>query len=280
MFPFPAKAKIIYETDSLYHHIVVRENSQGKRFLSFNRVRGDQSAVVPGHPEILTFGYTKTGFVSFCFLQEDPKQILFIGVGAGSMPAYARLLFPKAQMDLVEIDPDVSRIAKEYFSFKLDDNMREHAQDGRVFLRTSERKYDLIFLDAYNDSSVPFHLVTAEFLELVKEHLTPNGVMASNIWSEELNRYFNSQIATYKAVFDNLHLFKAGNSGNYIFVSTNDNAPFSKEKLERRAKEIKVPPDSLDLTRIIIKEWIPTPRVQDDVLTDDYAPVNILRYAD
>lgn len=281
MFPFPAKARIIYETDSLYHHIVVRENSQGKRFLSFNRVRGDQSAVVPGHPEILTFGYTKSAFVALTFLEKEPRNILYIGVGAGSIPAYTRLLYPKVRMDLVEIDPEVSRVAKEYFDFKVDDNMRESAQDGRVFLRSSDRKYDLIFLDAYNDSSVPFHLTTKEFLELCKEHLTPDGVLASNVWSQELNRYFTAQVDTYKHVFGNLHLFMSKGSGNYIFVSLNNsNAPFSKEILERRARNIPIPEGTIDLKAIIQQEYIPNPRTTGEILTDDFAPVNIMRYGD
>ncbi len=280
MLPTSAKAKILYETDSLYHHIVVRENSEGKRFLSFNRVRGDQSAVLPGHPEVLTYGYTKTAFVALCFLEKEPKQILYIGVGAGTMPAYTRLVYPRVQMDLVEIDPEVTRVAKEYFDFKLDANMRESAADGRVFLRGNTRKYDFIFLDAYNDSSVPFHLTTKEFLQLCKEHLAPNGVLASNVWSQEMNRYFNAQVNTYKEVFGDLHLFQSKGSGNYIFVVTNHNAPFSKEILERRAKTLNIPAGSLNLNAIIQQEYMPPPKVNEEVLTDDFAPVNILRYAD
>ena len=281
MLPLPAKAKIIYETDSFYHHIVVRENSEGKRFLAFNRVRGDQSAVLPGHPEVLTFAYTKTALVGLCFLEKDPKRILYIGVGAGTIPAYTRLLFPKTHMDLVEIDPEVSRVAVEYFEFKPDANMQSSAMDGRVFLRTTQHNYDFIILDAYNDSSVPFHLTTKEFLELCKERLKPGGVLASNVWSQEMNRYFHAQISTYKHVFGNLHLFQSQGSGNYIFVVTKEaDWPFSKEGLERRARELPIPPGSLDLPAIIQKEYMPHPRIREEVLTDDFAPVNILRYVD
>jgi spermidine synthase len=281
MLTSSADARIIYESDSLYHHIVVREeDSTGLRLLSFNRVRGNQSAVLPGHPEVLTFAYTKTCFAAFCFLEQAPRRILYIGVGAGSIPAYTRLLYPKAMMDLVEIDQDVLRVAKEYFNFIPDDLMQEHVMDGRVFLRTSRDTYDFIFLDAYNDSSVPFHLTTKEFLQLAKDHLNNGGVLASNVWSQEMNRYFNSQISTYKEVFGNLQLFACRGSGNYIFVATKTPQAFSKDILQRRARNIPTPSGGPDLKEIIIKEYMPTPISNEDALTDDFAPVNILRYVD
>jgi spermidine synthase len=281
MLTSSADAKILYESDSLYHHIVVREEEPtGLRFLSFNRVRGNQSAVLPGHPEVLTFAYTKTCFAAFCFLERAPQRILYIGVGAGSIPAYTRLLYPKAMMDLVEIDQDVLRVAKEYFNFTPDEMMKEYVMDGRVFLRTSNDTYDFIFLDAYNDSSVPFHLTTKEFLQLAKEHLNKGGVLASNVWSYEMNRYFSAQINTYKEVFGNLQLFACRDSGNYIFVATKIPQALSKDILQRRTRNIPMPAGGPDLREIIIKEYMPTPTSNEDVLTDDFAPVNILRYVD
>ncbi|MDR1397444.1 MAG: fused MFS/spermidine synthase [Desulfarculales bacterium] len=274
----PAAAKIIYETDSLYHHIVVREDDQGKRFLAFNRARGDQSAVVPGHPEILTFAYTKTAMAALSFLEREPERMLFIGVGAGSIPAYMRLIYPHAVMDLVEIDPDVIRVAKEYFEFRPDALMREIIKDGRVFLRTAPYSYDFIFLDAYNDASVPFHLTTQEFLSLAREKLNPGGVLASNVWSASINRYFNAQINTYQEVFGLLYLFQAKNTGNYIFVVTKPEKNISRSQLAGKAKAVPVPSGTLDLTGIVKSEFTPVPRTGEPILSDDFAPVDVLRY--
>ena len=273
-----ATAKIIYETDSLYHHIVVREDDQGKRYLAFNRVRGDQSAVLPGHPEVLTFAYTKTTFAALAFLEKEPKRMLFIGVGAGSIPAYMRLIYPNAHMDLVEIDGEVTRVAKEYFDFKPDALMKESTKDGRVFLRTTENKYDFIFLDAYNDASVPFHLTTKEFLELCQDHLAPGGVLASNVWSQQINRYFNAQINTYQEVFKILYLFAAKNTGNYIFVVTNPEKNFGKSQLAEKARAIPVPKGTLDLVNIIKTEFTAIPRSNEPTLSDDFAPVDVMRH--
>jgi spermidine synthase len=274
----PAAAKIIYETDSLYHHIVVRDDDQGKRYLAFNRARGDQSAVLPGHPEVLTFAYTKTAITALSFLEREPRRMLFIGVGAGSIPSYMRLIYPNAIMDLVEIDPDVIRVAKEYFDFRPDALMREIIKDGRVFLRTTAHSYDFIFLDAYNDASVPFHLTTKEFLSLAREKLNPDGVLASNVWSSSINRYFNAQISTYQEVFGLLYLFQAKNTGNYIFVVTKPEKNISRSQLAAKARAVPVPPGSLDLAGIIKNEFTPPPRTNEPVLSDDFAPVDVLRY--
>jgi spermidine synthase len=273
-----ASAKIIYETDSLYHHIVVREDEQGKRYLAFNRVRGDQSAVLPGHPEVLTFAYTKTAFAALSFLEKEPESLLFIGVGAGTIPAYMRLIYPRAAMDLVEIDPDVLKVAREYFDFKPDALMREIIKDGRVFLRTTANRYDLIFLDAYNDASVPFHLTTKEFLQLAKDKLNPGGVLASNVWSSNINRYFNAQITTYQEVFGPLYLFQAKGTGNYIFVTTKPGKNISKSQLAANARTIPLPQGTLDLAGIIKNEFTPVPRTSEPVLSDDFAPVDVLRH--
>jgi spermidine synthase len=273
-----AAAKIIYETDSLYHHIVVREDDQGKRYLAFNRVRGDQSAVLPGHPEVLTFAYTKSAFAALSFLEQEPRRLLFIGVGAGSIPAYMRLIYPRAEMDLVEIDPDVARVAREYFDFKPDSLMKEIIRDGRVFLRTTPNRYDLIFLDAYNDASVPFHLTTKEFLQLAREKLNPDGVLASNVWSSSINRYFNAQLTTYQEVFGSLYLFQAKGTGNYIFVVSKPEKNMSKSQLAARARLVPVPKGTLDLAGIIKSELTPIPPSSEPALSDDFAPVDVLRH--
>ncbi len=271
----------IYEADSLYHHVMVMEDPEGLRYLSFNRAMGHQSVVKPGHPELLTFAYTKSGFAALAFLDRPPASVLFVGLGGGSMPMYLRLVEPQASIDIAEIDPEVARVAEKYLGFRPDPAMRVVTQDGRIFLKRNPQRYDVIFLDAYNDQAVPFHLTTREFLELVKSRLKPGGVVASNIWSADLNRFFTSQIKTYQAVFPQLYLLQAGRTRNYIFLALAEPGRVEAGAAVARARALtRDRPWSFDLAELVEAEYddYSQHQVEAPVLSDDYAPVNLMRH--
>jgi spermidine synthase len=273
--------RLLHQTDSLYHHVMVMEDAQGLRYLSFNRTMGHQSVVKPGHPEHLTFAYTKSGFAALAFLDRPPAKALFVGLGGGSMPMYLRLVEPQSAIDIVEIDPEVTRVAEKYLGFRPDPAMKVFTQDGRIFLKRNPQRYDLIFLDAYNDQAVPFHLTTREFLELVKSRLNPGGVVASNIWSADLNRFFTAQIKTYQAVFPQLYLLRAGGGGNYIFLALAEPGKVEAGAAAARARALaRERPWSFDLAELVEAEYddYSQQQVEAPVLSDDYAPVNLMRH--
>ena len=56
-----------------------------------------------------------------------------------------------------------------------------HEVDARPFLRSTDERYDLIVVDAYRQPYVPFYLATREFFRLVRDHLTPGGIVALNV---------------------------------------------------------------------------------------------------
>lgn len=277
------KARMLFEADSLYHHVMVLEAEDGLRYLSFNRAMGHQSAVLPGHPEVLTFAYTKSTFAALAFMEAPPQDVLFVGLGGGSLPMYLRRVLPQARVDIAEIDPMVVQVASQYLGFVPDAAMQVSVADGRQYLRRHDKLYDLIVLDAYNDQAVPFHLTTREFLELVVSRLKPGGVVASNIWSLGLNRYFPAQVATYQAVFPQLYLFQAGGGANYIFIATKDSRPVDLDLASRRAQALMASGAwSFDLPLLVRQEYTCyTDRPsQAKVLTDDFAPVNLLKALD
>lgn len=110
------------------------------------------------------------------------KRAAFLGGGAFTMPEAVADAFPDARIDVVEIDPAVIEVGREFF--RLDEYMQINAvaDDARRFLRLSPSRYDLIFGDAYHGARcVPSHLVTREFFELVKARLSPGGVYVMNI---------------------------------------------------------------------------------------------------
>ncbi len=269
---------VLYEGDSLYHHIRVSEQN-GIRYLSFNRTRGSQSAVDIKNHYKLQFAYTKASFVVPAFLDRDPGRILYVGLGAGSMPRVMAKIFPKARIDMVEIDPDVVKAAKQYFFFQPTTQMRIFPQDGRQFLRRSRDRYDIIFLDAYNDHAIPFHLTTQEFLTIVKEKLTPNGVMASNIWGPRSDGFYQAEVKTIQQVFPRLYFIDSISTNNYILVAPAQNKTMTRNQLMERVaplqKRYRFSFDLANYARTF--EDLSKTHFDAKVLLDDFAPVETLR---
>lgn len=111
---------------------------------------------------------------------ESPGDMLTIGLGGGSVVKnYAR---ENWRIDAVEIDPVVTRLAHQYFGLAKSD-AQVYEMDGRRFLATSDKLYDLIILDAFGSSYIPFHLITDEAFGLMHTRLTRSGVLAMNIWA-------------------------------------------------------------------------------------------------
>ena len=108
----------------------------------------------------------------------DKQSVLVIGGGGYTFPRCTRVLIPTAAVDVVEIDPGVTRMAKERLGLLDEWKIRSIHMDGRQFVaeKSHPNTYDLVTLDAVNDLSVPSHLMTKEFNESVKKTLTPGGV--------------------------------------------------------------------------------------------------------
>ena len=84
-------------------------------------------------------------------------------------------------MDGVEIDPAVSKAGRKYLGMGDNHALRVHDADARPFLRRTDERYDLIYIDAYHQPYVPFYLATQEFFELVRDRLAPGGIVALNV---------------------------------------------------------------------------------------------------
>jgi spermidine synthase len=278
--PLYSREIVLYEGNSLYHYIRVTEDTSSRtRYLGFDKLRGSQSKIYLDKPYSLGFEYTRMSMVSLCF-SEDISDILVVGLGGGSIPNFIHRCFPELNIDVVEIDPQVVKVCKEYFQFNENPKMKVHVDDGRLFIKRSSQLYDVIILDAYNNHSIPFHMTTQEFLREVKSKLKANGVVASNIWSPSANKFHYSEILTYQSVFPQLYLFRGLSTGNYIFVATKDTRVVSKEDLIKRAEKITNCPEfDFSLSSIIQNqyEYATGKLVEGRILTDDYSPADVLR---
>jgi spermidine synthase len=271
-----AQQQLIHSERSLYRQVLVYED-QGTRCLCFTRecAIGRQSCLDLKQPNRLVFEYTHM-MLGALYLQPQPSNILIIGLGGGTLPHALATLLPSAQIDVVEIDPAVVRVAQQYFNFNPSGSMQVIVEDGRVYVQRALRAgktYDLVMLDAYDHQYIPEHMLTREFLSEVRKLLTPGGALAANTFSS--SRLYQNESATYRAVFGDFFNLK---SNNRVILWRNGALP-SKAQLqaasERLAPAFK--PFGFSSQELLQRfsttiDWDPNARL----LTDQYSPANLL----
>jgi spermidine synthase len=276
----PATARadnvLLHSERSLYRQVLVYED-KGTRCLCFtkNCAIGRQSCVLLAEPGKLVFEYTRMMLGSL-FLQPEPKRVLIIGLGGGTLPRTLAKLLPAATIDTVEIDPSVVKVAKQYFGFASNERLNVFEEDGRAYVRRAVRTgqhYDLIMLDAYDSEYIPEHLLTREFLQEVQQLMAPGAVLAANTFSA--SRLYNNESVTYSAVFGQFYNLR---SGNRVILLRQGGLPTmaSIEANSLRFKQGFAPlgfePASLLGLFSTTADWDSSARL----LTDQYSPANLL----
>ncbi len=276
--------KVLYTKDSQYHRIAVVEDDTS-RYLRFDS--SFQSGMYVDEPFKTRFAYSDYLQLPVAY-KPATKRMLYIGLGGGSAPKRTWRDFPSMQVDAVELDPEVVSAAYKYFALPRDPRLKVDVEDGRRFLATNDGPWDVIVVDAFYSDSIPFHLATREFLELVRSRLAPGGLVAANIIGAvrgPSSRLFRSMLRTYRAVFPTVNIHPVLDDGgedietirNVILVA-GDGATPSKEFLLERWRDVRrSSPGAPDLTDAIRgRVDAPVSTADVPVLTDDYAPTDAL----
>jgi spermidine synthase len=119
--------------------------------------------------------------------KQGGRRIGVIGLGVGTVATYGR---KEDYFRFYEINPQVERLAREYFSYLEDCPSRVDIVigDARLSLESEEpQEFDVLVLDAFAGDAVPVHLLTKEAFEIYLEHIKPGGVIAVHISSIHLN---------------------------------------------------------------------------------------------
>ena len=223
-------------------------------------------------PDDLPVRYTRVMTLGIIY-PPQPKKILMIGLGGGSISTYLALSMPETSIDTVELDPGVVSAAKKYFGLRESARVRYLTGDGRVLLRRSPEKYDLILVDAFRGGFVPFHLLTKEFYTLLKDHLTPGGAVTFNI--HDGTKLYLSTLRTLSSVFASTHIYPSG-EGETITVVTADPAPDQTTLAARAASLQQRHKFRFPLPALLARRANLPAFDKADILTDDFAPVDVL----
>jgi spermidine synthase len=276
----PAGAQqLLHQERSLYRNLFVTQSGDERCMLfRYPRPLGRETCKLLHEPDKLIFDYTQM-MLSGLYLNAKPQRLLMIGEGGGTIPAALQQMLPDTQIDLVELDGAVDKIARAYFDFKPGPKMRVIIEDGRVFVKRAMAQkltYDIIMLDAFDADYIPEHMLTREFLQEVKSIMTPNGVIVANTFSN--SALYDYESVTYRAVFGPFFNLKLGNRiilGRSGGISPTDDIALARRNADSLEAEFKKRGTGREFILPLLStniDWNPNARI----LTDQYSPSNLL----
>ena len=192
--------RTIFETETPYQYARVVQDAHGTRRLELNEGLAVHSVYRPGR--FLTGDYWDDFLVApLAVLGRPPRSVAILGNAGGTTArAYGHFL-PSTRIDAVELDGRLTTIARRYFHLRAP-HLRLVTADARPFLRSTPRRYDAIFIDAYRQPYVPFYLATREFFALARSRLSPGGVVVVNTGHPADSRVLEQTLtATMRTVF-------------------------------------------------------------------------------
>ena len=272
------------QTNSNYYciKILTSKNYPDTLFLRMDQLM--HSATNLKDPSKIEFGYAKFITVFINYLENPNIQTLYLGGGAYTLPRYQLHVLPSSNMEVIEIDPEVTKIAYEYFDVPTSEKLTTYNIDGRYYLKqiNKEKKYDLIVSDAFSDAAVAHHLTTQEFNLLIKNRLSKDGYYIVNVIDTlSPGLFINSYLHTLNDSFEHVYLFQPIKDEitskvrqNILVVASNK--PVNTDKLKSTAMSIGYNSKDIDL---LYDSQSPqnTFNIKGPILLkDDHAPTDIL----
>ncbi|RMG97934.1 MAG: methyltransferase domain-containing protein [Deltaproteobacteria bacterium] len=189
------------------------------------------------HPRSLDLDYTRTMMAGF-LVRPEARRLCMIGFGGGQISTYLFERIDGMEVDGVDIDPEVVRLARTYFGVPHDPRYRTHVADGRLFVERTPAgpRFDMIVLDAFRGVFVPYHLKTRQFYEALRARLAPGGVVVANL--HHSTRMYPHDRATFDAVFPSCHAFASERGLQTTLVACRDAEPLGTFELRRRARSV------------------------------------------
>lgn len=254
------------DVDTAYNRIWIFDKDN-VRTLSVGGV-SESAMYLDGNPDPV-FPYTRFYRLAQHFAP-DAKRALMLGGAGYSSPRDFLKRTPGATIDVVEIDPGMTQVARDYFNLGDDPRLRIIHEDGRVYINQTDERYDVFFGDAFGSFfSVPYQLTTLEAAERVHALLADKGVAILNLIGSlegEKGRFIRAEYRTYGTIFPHVYLLPVNSTDplaiqNVILVAL-------------KGDEVSLSSHDSELDSYLQKRWMGEVAQDVPVLTDDFAPVD------
>lgn len=260
------------DTDTTYNRVWIHDlNDKNNRKVRSLLINNEHSSAMFHDSNDLVYEYTKYYHLAKHFFPNF-KNTLMLWWAWYSFPKNFLENYPNSTIDVVEIDPKLTSLAKEYFNLKDNKNLKIYHEDGRVYLNKTEKKYDVIFWDAFSSHySLPYQLTTKEAIQKKYDALSESWVVILNIISSiewEKWMILQAEYKTYKSIFPQVYIFpvrniiKGDEVQNIILVALKSNI-----KPNFYSNDTIINSYLSHLWKLPINTYLP-------ILTDDYAPVD------
>lgn len=261
----------LIDVDTEYAHLSVFDANDPRTGKPIRAIVNDphfiQSAIFLDSDD-LVFEYNRF-FHLASYFKPDVQRSMMIGGAGYSFPRDFLKTYPDATIDVVEIDPGMTKIAREQFRLHDDPRMKIIHSDARLYLKgVPNEVYDTIFMDAFGTLfSVPYQLTTVEAVRQMHRSLKNDGVVVANIGGAltgDGSKFFRAELATFRAVFDQVRIYKVvaeredSELQNLVLVGIKGNRQFE------------LPEKNSMISSLLEREQL---GLLMPVLTDDLAPV-------
>ncbi len=265
----------IYEEESAYNYIQV-QRMDGYTLLRLNEGQGIHSIY---HPDTVDYGGPWEQFLvgPYFYMDKQPgdvRSMAILGLAAGTTARLASSVYGYIPIDGYEIDPEIVEAGRKYFDMNMT-NLNIILGDGRLNLDLSTKSYDIIGVDAYRPPYIPPHMTTYEFFEIVKSHLTQEGVLTINSASAPGDRRLVNGLATTLAtLFPSIYIVDLPGSLNTMIFATLQptSADNLADNLKNFDKDARINPQLVKAMRIALTHLRPGYE-KSEVFTDDRAPI-------
>lgn len=220
---------------------------------------GVQSGIRVDQPHVPVFWYTNE-LASLIRQTPNRQDILMLGGGTFTLPQQVALSYPESHIDVVEIDPELVKVAREHFAYRDPANVEIISEDARTYSNRTTKRYDIVVVDVYGNTDIPFTFMTKEYGEAIGRIVNPGGVVMVNMIAGEQGGC-GALLATLEAPYRKnftQHLIKSNSTAATTKSPHNIIGVYSDKPLAYPG-------------------YMSLPARPTEVLTDDYAPAERMR---
>jgi spermidine synthase len=198
-----------------------------------------QSSMLLSDPDALIAQYMRK-MMAFLLFNTDPKHLVMIGLGGGSLPKFCYRHLPRSRITVVEISEHVIALREEFCIPKDDERFRIVHDDGARFVEGLDQKVDVLLIDAFDADGIALSLSKADFYSCAARQLSDDGVLVMNFWGP-CERYVDNLAKARAAFGDSLLLVPVSGEANVLlFAFKRAISPSITDELEATARRLQM----------------------------------------
>lgn len=198
-----------------------------------------QSAMLLSDPDALIAQYTRK-MMAFLLFNPNPRGIVMLGLGGGSLAKFCYRHLPNSQITVVEIDEEVIAMRKEFCVPDDDQRFRIVQEDGARYVERCTEPMDILLIDAFDADGIALTLANADFYSCAARRLTENGMLVMNFWGP-CERYVDNLTQARAAFGDSLLLVPVAGDVNVLLFAFKQAPPQSiTSELESVARRLQM----------------------------------------